>query len=156
MRSLSFIRATLALVALVDLLVAYAFLFAPSWIMRFYVLQELDDVHLFLAMGLGSLMLVFAVGALLAFVHPRRHKSMIVLIILSNFFPFLIDVVVLARGQMDIRQVLPEMLYFLVVTVLLVRFFPGKLAEITEPTEPEVEPIVAPVLDIAEESDTII
>lgn len=135
MRTLAPLRGTLALVAIVDLLAAYALLFAPQWVMNFYVVQQLDDLHRFLAMGLGSMLLVFTVGAVLAFIHPRGHKSMIVLLILSHFFPFVVDVIVLARGQMGIRQVLPEMIYFLVVTVMLVRFFPGKLKEVTQPED---------------------
>ena len=89
----------------------------------------MDAMHRFLAMVIGALLGVFALGALLAFLLPKKYGTIIVMLLLMHFSLFLIDVVNLSRGDMALRALVPEMLYFLVISAALVRFTPGRLRE---------------------------
>ena len=107
----------------------------------------IDNMHLYLSSGLGVLLIVMAVGAFLAFAHPIKYAGIVLLIILSQFLLFISDVVVLARSQMSVMTLLPEMLYFLITAVLLVRYYPIEEKKKKESKE-AVETVSAePVLD---------
>ena len=118
------IRIILAIVATANLYAAYIFFISPEIIAYIYRIPPLDNVHSFLTMIIGALLSVFGLGAILAFFRPRKYGSIIIMLLLMHFMIFLIDVVVLARGQMPWKAVVPEMVYFLIISTALVRWYP--------------------------------
>ncbi|PIR53153.1 hypothetical protein COU76_02595 [Candidatus Peregrinibacteria bacterium CG10_big_fil_rev_8_21_14_0_10_49_10] len=120
------LRATLLVHFAMTLSFAYIFLLDPASLSRMYGAVALDNMHLFLAMGFGSLMIALAIGSFLAFLHPLKNAAMILLLIIANFSLFLTDVVVLARAQMTLTTLFPEMVFYLAIAILLIRFFPEK------------------------------
>jgi len=108
---------------------AYIFLLDPAVLSRMYGEITLDNMHLFLAMGFGSLLVSLSIGAFLAFLNPVKNAAIVLLLIIANFSLFLTDVVVLAREQMALTTLLPEMTFFLVIATLLIRFFPVEKRE---------------------------
>jgi len=127
---------TLLLLAVADASLGYLFLFDPATISRLYGGVPLDNMHLYLSVGIGCLLITFAIGALLAFLHPVKHAAIAVLLVLSHFSLFIADVVALARNQMPATTLLPEMAYYLIISLLLIRFYPTKEVE---PKEKESE-----------------
>lgn len=96
------------------------------------MLPALDNAHQFLTMTVGALLSVFGLGALLAFFRPVKYGTIIIMLLLMHFMIFIIDVVVLARGQMPWKVIVPEMVYFLVVSTALVRWYPIRQKEAKE------------------------
>ena len=147
------LRAALLAVGVANIAFAAMFLFQPETVSSLYDGVLLDTMHLYLGSGLGALLIVLGIGAFLAFAHPVRHAGIVILIILAQFFLFLNDVIVLARAQMRIMTLLPEMVYFLITAVLLIRYFPvqkkEKKSEKKEETESQnSDPILEePLLD---------
>tara|TARA_B100000315_G_C14357036_1_gene486685 strand:- start:179 stop:676 length:498 start_codon:yes stop_codon:yes gene_type:complete len=127
------LRATLLVLFAINLSFAYIFLLDPAVLSRIYGEVTLDNMHLFLAMAFGSLLVALAIGAFLAFLHPVKNAAMVLLLIIANLSLFVIDVIVLARAQMALTSLLPEMVFYLVIAILLIRFFPTKESE-----EPEI------------------
>ncbi len=84
----------------------------------------MDNFHRFLTMTIGALISVFGLGAILPIVKPLKYGAIIIMLLLMHFTIFLIDVVTLARGQMPWNVIVPEMIYFLVVSTALVRWYP--------------------------------
>lgn len=122
------------------------FLLDPAVVSRLYGNIPLDNMHLYLAMGLGSLLVVLAIGAFFAFLNPVKNAAVIVLLILSHFSLFLTDVIALARVQMPLTALLPEMAYYLVISTVLIRFFPTqerirKEEKKSEPTAADPNPL---------------
>tara|TARA_Y100000310_G_C20697455_1_gene826685 strand:+ start:5176 stop:5619 length:444 start_codon:yes stop_codon:yes gene_type:complete len=120
------IRIILAIVAAANFYAAYLFFFTPEIIGVWYVLPPIDNTHRFLTMIIGALLSVFGLGALLAFFRPVKYWSIIIMLLLMHFMIFLIDVIVLARGQMQWQSMIPEIVYFLVISTAMVRWFPVK------------------------------
>ena len=70
------------------------------------------------------------------------------MLLLMHFSVFLIDVVIIAQGQMAFRLLLPEMAYFLIISTALVRWFPmrekqSESVEADGASEEEIEEIEA-------------
>ncbi|MDP6561343.1 MAG: hypothetical protein QF793_00280 [Candidatus Peribacteraceae bacterium] len=120
------IRIILAIVAAANFYAAYLFFFTPEIIGVWYVLPPIDNTHRFLTMIIGALLSVFGLGALLAFFRPAKYWSIIIMLLLMHFMIFLIDVIVLSRGQMQWQSMIPEIVYFLVISTAMVRWFPVK------------------------------
>lgn len=120
------LRATLLALFAMNLAFAYLFLLDPSSLSRMYGEVALDNMHLFLSMGFGSLLVALAIGAFLAFLSPVKNAAIILLLIIAYFSLFLTDVVVAARMQMPLRSLIPEMAFYLVIATLLIRFFPAQ------------------------------
>ncbi|MBT4119914.1 MAG: hypothetical protein HOG89_00770 [Candidatus Peribacter sp.] len=133
------IRILLAVVAAANFYAAYLFFMTPEIIGIWYTLPPIDNTHRFLTMIIGALLSVFGLGALLAFFRPVKYWSIIIMLLLMHFMIFLIDVIVLARGQMMWQSIVPELIYFLVMSTALVRWFPVKKKK----KEPEVPVEVA-------------
>ncbi len=122
------LRLILAIVAAVNFYAAYVFFFTPEAISGLYALP-VDDLHTFFAMTIGALVSVFGLGALMAFFRPLKYGAIIIMLLLMHFTVFLIDVIVLARGQMLWQVIVPEMVYFLIVSTALVRWYPTESQE---------------------------
>jgi hypothetical protein len=142
------LRATLLVLFAANLSFAYMFLLDPAVVSRLYGDVPLDNMHLYLAMGLGSVLVVLAIGAFLAFLNPVKNAAVIIILILTHFSLFLTDVITLARVQMSVTALLPEMAYYLVISTLLIRFFPtkeriAKEEKKNEPTAKDANPLDA-------------
>lgn len=118
------IRIVLAIVATFNFYAAYLFFLTPEIIGVWYQLPPIDNAHRFLTMTVGALLSVFGLGALLAFFRPVKYGAIIIMLLLMHFMIFLIDVIVLSRGEMSWQSIVPEMVYFLVVSTALVRWYP--------------------------------
>ena len=158
------LRITLLALFAMNLAFAYLFLLDPASLSRMYGEVVLDNMHLFLSMGFGSLMVALGIGAFLAFLNPVKNAAIVLLLIIAYFSLFLTDVIVAARVQMPLRALLPEMVFYLVVATLLIRFFPTQsrirkeekkedpiLETETDPLEAVVEP---EAIESSEESKT--
>ena len=118
-QSFTTLRVTLTLVITAHLAGAYVFFFAPELVAPAYA----GSVHL--ALILGVLLLVLAVGAFLAILNPVKNASIVTMLIISHFAVFILDVVLLARGlDLPLEYTIPEMAYLLMVCALLIRSFP--------------------------------
>ena len=118
------LRVTLLALFAINLSFAYLFLLDPAVLSRVYGEVMLDNMHLFLSMSFGSLLVALAIGAFLAFLNPVKNATIVLLLIIAYFSLFLTDVVTLARSQMSVATLLPEMAYYLAIATLLIRFFP--------------------------------
>ena len=107
--------------------------------MAIYGVQVVDAVHRSLSMSIGALLAVFALGAVLAFLRPQKYGAIIIMILLMHFSVFLIDVVIIAQGDMPFGTLFPEIAYFLIISTALVRWYPVKGKEESE-AEAEEEP----------------
>lgn len=145
------IRLVLLVVCAANMYAAYIFFMTPNMVADIFQLPPLDNVHQYLTMIIGALFSVFGLGALLAFARPRKYGSIIIMLLLMHFMIFLIDVIVLSRGQMPWKAVLPEMVYFLIVSTALVRWYPvsapKKVEKKEEEPKPKEEKIQVDVLD---------
>lgn len=131
-QSFVILRLVLALVAACNLYVAYLFFFSPEAVSAMYNLPPATDIQQYLTMTVGALVGVFGFGTLLPFFRPNQYGAIILMLLLTHFLIFLIDVIVLSRGLMDWKILLPEMLYFLVVSTALVRWYPVSVRESSE------------------------
>lgn len=120
---------------------ASVFLFKPDVLSQLYDNVALDGMHAYLASSYGALLMVMAVGALLAFAHPTKYAGMVLLLIIAQFGLFTSDVVQLARSQMKVMTLLPEMLYFLITAVLLIRYYPVEVKQKKKDKEAKQEPM---------------
>ncbi len=118
------IRLVLTTVAAGNLYAAYLFFFTPEIIGVWYGLPPPDNTQRYLTMVIGALLAAFGVGALVAMLRPIKYGAIIIMLLLMHFAIFLVDVIVLARGQMQFSSIAPEMVYFLVVSTALVRWYP--------------------------------
>ena len=122
-QSFTALRIILLVVCAANFYGAYVFFATPEVISQMYG-QPMDNFHTFLAMTIGALLSVFGLGALLPVFKPLKYGAIIIMLLLMHFTIFLIDVVVLARGQIPWNTIVPEMIYFLVVSTALVRWYP--------------------------------
>lgn len=137
------LRSVLILVSAANLYVAYLFFTSPETLSAMYGLSPATDVQQYLTMTIGALLGVFGLGALLPFFRPLQYGTIILMLLLMHFSIFLIDVVVLSRGLMDWQILLPEMLYFLVVSTALVRWYPVRVG-VSERKDGIIAPIKEP------------
>jgi hypothetical protein len=144
------IRLVLLVVCAANFYAAYLFFMTPEIIADIFQLPPLDNVHNYLTMIIGALLSVFGLGALLAFARPRKYGTIIIMLLLMHFMIFLIDVIVLARGQMPWEAILPELVYFLIVSTALVRWYPINAPKKEEKKPEEPEAIKPEVLDPVE------
>lgn len=127
------LRVILAFVVLANACLAYMFIVKPEAVIEMYQFQAIDGVHQSLAMTVGALLSVFAVGALFPLVKPLKYGSIIIMLLLMHFSVFLVDVILLSRGVLHLLTVLPEVIYFLVISTALVRYYPIRFKEKVEP-----------------------
>ena len=104
-------------------------------------------------MVVGALLSVFGLGALLAFFRPVKYGSIVIMLVLMHFMIFLIDVIVLARGQMTWQSILPEMVYFLIMSTALVRWYPLRQKKVEE--KPQPEQVEVQIVEDPEESEEL-
>jgi hypothetical protein len=139
------IRVILAIVVAANFYAAFVFFITPEIMGEWYSLRPIDNTHRFLTMVVGAFLSVFGLGALLAFFKPVKYWSIIIMLLLMHFMIFLVSVIVLARGQMQWQTLLPEIIYFLVISTALVRWFPvKKKPEPPKPTEVKAEIVEEP------------
>lgn len=146
------LRLVLLTVCAANFYAAYLFFVTPEVIGDIYQLEVLDNMHRFLTMNLGALLSAFGFGALIAFFRPIKYASVIITLLLMHFMVFVVDVVVLARGQMPWEIIVPEMIYFLVVSTALVRWYPVPAKE--PKPEPNPKPEVVKAEPVAVDTTT--
>lgn len=120
------LRVTLLFLFAADLSLAYLYLLDPETLSRLFGGAVLDSTHLSFALSLGAMLAVLSVAGFLAFLQPAKNAPLILVLILSHFALFLADMASLARGQLPLLSVLPQMAYDLVVATLLIRFYPAR------------------------------
>ena len=118
------LRTVLALAFVLNLTWANLFAFAPSMVEGLYRLPLIDGMHLYLSMSRGAAFLILSIVALLPLVLPVRFREMTLVLVIAYFCFFLVDVILLARGQMGLMVLLPEMIAFMLLSAALVRFSP--------------------------------
>jgi len=125
--------------------------------MEIYDVTTFDTMHRYLSMVGGSLMIVIAIGAGLAFLRPVKYAGIVILLILYHFTRFVVDLILVAQGDVSTTILLPEMVYFVLVCVTLIRFFPVKPKEepVKEVITTELEPEEAPVVDEATKQESL-
>ncbi len=150
------LRLTLAVVIGLNLWFGYLYFFSPQEIADYLLLGQFDSVHQYFAMNTGASLFVLGLGALLAFFRPLKYGTLIILIILSYFAYFLLDVILAARGALPIKRLLPEMIFYLIVCTALIRYYPihDKKKEKKE-KEPEPEPEKIEEMPIIEEPEEL-
>jgi len=123
------LRTVLALALLLNLTWANLFSFAPGMTERLYRMPMTEGWHAYLAVSRGAAFFVLAIISLLALLRPRSFRSMTVVLLVAYFCFFLVDVIVLARGQMAFMVLLPEMIAYVFLSGALVRFYPAEEQE---------------------------
>ncbi|MDD5103496.1 MAG: hypothetical protein PHX93_03790 [Candidatus Peribacteraceae bacterium] len=118
------LRIILVLALILNLVWANMFAFAPDLVARLYGLPIFDGMHAFLSLSRAAAFLLLAIIALLALLRPVRFRAMTLVLLVAYFCFFLVDVVILARGQMTVGALLPEMIAFVLLMAGLVRFVP--------------------------------
>lgn len=118
------LRSVLLVVAACNLYAAYLFFFTPEVVSTLMHLPQPTGVQEYLTMTIGALTGVFGLGAILPLIKPLKYGAIILMLLLMHFSVFLVDVVILSRGALDWKIVLPEMMYFLIVSTALVRWYP--------------------------------
>lgn len=118
------LRVILGLALILNLTWANLFAFAPGLIERLYGLPLIDGMHAYLALSRAAAFLLLAVVSLLALLKPVGFRVMTVVLLIAYFCFFLLDVMVLVRGQMTVSALLPEMIAFVLLMAGLVRFVP--------------------------------
>lgn len=127
-QSFAALRATLTLVALFLLGIAYVLLLQPTLLIPVYGTGVAGVINLHLMMVTGMLFTVLGIGAVLAILRPLKNASIVTMLIIAHFSMFTADVIVLAKGMnLSMWLMIPEMVYLVVVCVLMVRFFPTQL-----------------------------
>lgn len=134
------LRVTLAFTFVVTIFFAYVMLIDLGTFMDIYALQVLDPMHRYLVMIMGGTLLTLAIGMGLAFLQPVKYASIVLLIVLYHFARFIVDVVLLAQGALSVSILLPEMAYFLIISIALVRSFPVQEKNKNIPPAPEKAP----------------
>lgn len=118
------LRVILAFALILNLVWANLFAFAPDLVARLYGLPLVDGMHAYLAWSRAAAFLFLAIVSLLALMRPVGFRAMTVVLIAAYFCFFLVDVIMLARGQMGFGALLPEMVAFVLLIAGLVRFMP--------------------------------
>ncbi|MDD5623842.1 MAG: hypothetical protein PHI23_03990 [Candidatus Peribacteraceae bacterium] len=118
------LRVILALAFVLNLTWANLFSFAPNMVARLYGLPLIDGLHAYLALSRGAAFLILSIVALLGFLKPQSFRAMTIVLLIAYFCLFLVDVIILTRGQMSLGALLPEMIAFLILSGALVRFYP--------------------------------
>lgn len=134
------LRLLLTLVALVHVAAALMLFTPPVWLEQWYGFVMVDPTSRSLAAACGAMLLVFAAGAGVAALHPVRHRSVIALLLLEHMALFIVDVVLVARGEFPLTVMLPEMLLLLVFAAGMIRWFPGPLTAATGTGETDQHP----------------
>jgi len=104
-------------------------IFTPPMLFQIYEVTLFDPMHRYLSMVSGSLLVVIAIGAGLSFLQPVRFAGIVLILVLYHLARFVVDIILLAQGEIAVTTLLPEMVYFVVMSALLVRFFPVEKKE---------------------------
>lgn len=119
------LRVVLALALVLNLAWADMFAFAPDLVARLYGLPLRDGMHAYLSMSRAAVFLLLAIVSLLALMRPVGFRAMTIVLIVAYFVFFLVDVIILARGQLTFTALLPEMIAYVLLMAGLVRSVPG-------------------------------
>lgn len=122
--SIRLLRLILFVTFLFNAFFGYLFIVNPHAVSGYLNVPVLDTLHLYLFLGIGAFLIALAVGSLLTILNPPKHSSVILILILSYFGFFVVDVVVIARGQFGFAKLLPEMVYYIIFCTLLIRGYP--------------------------------
>ncbi|MFH1444465.1 MAG: hypothetical protein ABIG34_03685 [Candidatus Peregrinibacteria bacterium] len=122
------LRAVLFIACAINLSFASLFFFSPSLVERLYGVPPVDPLHFYFSLQHGALFFVLAALALLAFLRPEGFRLLSLALLLHFFALFVADVVLLSRGMMPFTVLLPEMVYFVLISGALIRF-----VSLTEP-----------------------
>jgi len=102
-----------------------------------YDVSGFDSMHRYFSMVGGSLLIVIAIATLMAFMRPVKYMSLIIVLILYHLARFAVDLILIAQGDTPWNILVPEMVYFLVVSGALIRFFPSKVDKVLDEDEKE-------------------
>ncbi|ALM09593.1 MAG TPA: hypothetical protein DEB30_04850 [Candidatus Peribacter riflensis] len=116
------LRAVLFIACAINLSFASLFFFSPSLVERLYGIPLADPLHYYFSLQHGALFFVLAALALLAFLRPEGFRLLSLALLLHFFALFVADVVLLAREMMPFTTLLPEMVYFVLMSGALIRF----------------------------------
>ncbi|OIO55158.1 hypothetical protein AUJ46_01770 [Candidatus Peregrinibacteria bacterium CG1_02_54_53] len=116
------LRAVLFIACAINLSFASLFFFSPSLVERLYGISLADPLHYYFSLQHGALFFVLAALALLAFLRPEGFRLLSLALLLHFFALFVADVVLLSRGMMPFTTLLPEMVYFVLMSGALIRF----------------------------------
>ena len=128
------LRIVLALALVLNLTWANMFAFAQDLVTRLYGLPLVDGMHAYLALSRAAAFLLLAIVSLLALLRPVGYRVMTLVLLIAYFCFFLLDLIVLVRGQMTAGALLPEMIAYVLLMAGLVRFVPFQ----TQSTPPRV------------------
>ncbi len=132
------LRTVLALALVLNLTWANLFAFAPQMVERLYGLPLQDGMHAYLSLSRGAAFLIFAIISLLALLKPRDFRAMTLVLLIAYFCFFLVDVIVLARGQISFLVLLPEMIAYVLLSAGLIRFYPVEIQKISQTKQANV------------------
>jgi len=132
MQNLRSLRVVLAVTLAVNFSWGYMFCFTPSLVGRLYGLPLTDDMHLFLSLSRGACFFFLAALSLLGLLRPRGFRVIALLLAVAYLFLFLVDVIMLSWGKMELMKLLPEMAYFLLISAALVRFYPARIETLSK------------------------
>lgn len=132
------LRTVLALALLLNLTWANLFFFAPGMTERLYRITMTEGWHAYLAVSRGAAFFVLAIISLLALFKPHSFRAMTVVLLIAYFCFFLVDVIVLARGQMAFMVLLPEMIAYVLLSGGLIRFYPVEIQKISQTKQANV------------------
>lgn len=122
--AMKILRTTLVVIALVHLVMGYLFLTQQLRIASYYGFEQIDTLHAYFFMMVGTSMLAIAVASFFAFLKPLKNSGIILLLIFIHFSFFVGDVVIFSWGFLPIMKLLPEMVLSVALCVVLIRFFP--------------------------------
>lgn|GEM_PF-1646205 len=117
------LRVVLTIALVLNLTWANMFAFAPATVARLYG-PLVDGMHAYLALSRAAAFLLLAIVALLALLRPVKYRVMTLVLLIAYFCFFLLDLIVLVRGQMAVSALLPEMIAYVLLMAGLVRFVP--------------------------------
>lgn len=118
------LRAVLLIACAVNASFASLFSFSPALVERLYGSPLTDPLHFYFSAQHGAVFFVLAILALLALLRPQGFRLLSLVLLLQFLALFIADVVLLARGVLTFKILLPEMVYFALMSAALIRFVP--------------------------------
>ncbi|MFA7682361.1 MAG: hypothetical protein WCX61_05015 [Candidatus Peribacteraceae bacterium] len=120
------LRTTLIVALAITLYFAYVMLFTPPMFLAMYEVDAFDAMHRYLSMVSGALLVTVGIGMLLVLLRPVKYASIVMILIIYHFARFVVDLILIVQGDIAPSLLIPEMVYFLVMCVALIRFYPVK------------------------------
>ena len=119
-------RLFLLLIAIIYILMGGLMMFDIQFFSTIYDFSSLNSLHHYLASRNGALFIALGLGALFAIWRPSSQRGIITMLLIAAFFLFIGDVVALARGYLPFGIVLPELIFFVINWIVLLKGFPDE------------------------------